>query len=317
MPDFFSESSVEDRVIKNVLLCGNVSQNGYEIPAEAFQSEQHVQKLYSDVPVYLNHCERGKELNRDLKDATGIVRNPRFVEGRPYGDIECYENSNGDTLLALAKAKPKRIGLSHIAAYEPGDALKRRKTRKVTKVVHVESVDVVSNPATTQNFHEDTDVDESTINLLKEQLQSEQTAKQEAKDSLKALQAEHKTLQESVTAKDAEIAALKAEKEKIEAKLQEFEDRLALEQRKEATLAAIKEAGLDLNDTLICSERFIKKCVALTDPEELKAEIEDRKALYAESVKPSGKPLASERRAPGNKNEKTVSDYVNNPAFFS
>lgn len=278
MPDFFSESTTQEdsRIISNVLLCGAESKNGYRIPTEAFVDNAHVVSLYSEVPVFLDHAERGKERNRSIKDAAGVIRNPRLEGGVPRGDIECYQTENGQQLFALAKAKPKRVGLSHTAAYDFADS--RRK--QVKKVTYVESVDVVINPATTVNFHEDTNMaDDTAITLLQEQVESLRSESSEAKAEIARLKQEQTTLTEAVSAKDAEITKLSEENAKLKTDLDVHVTRLALEQRRKDVLAALEEAGLDTKNTTICSEQFILDCTATSDAESLKAKIEDRKSL--------------------------------------
>jgi hypothetical protein len=148
----FSESEFPDdsHVIRNVLLCGNKSRNGYDIPPSAFGGEANAKKLYTDMPVFLDH-ERGKEFSRSVRDMGGTIKNVRMIHGQPRGDIDTESCPAGPALMALARKRTPFVGLSHIAAYRWSPDKKT-----VVKVEHVVSVDVVFRPATTSGFHEQT-----------------------------------------------------------------------------------------------------------------------------------------------------------------
>jgi hypothetical protein len=143
-------------VVRNVLLAGNVSKNGYTIPASAFGSTERVKALYDGAPVHLDHdLEKGP--SRSVGSLAGTVVNARLVEGKPRADILLNGNAAGDDLRAIVKlaqksnGKLRNVGISHVASYKfaPG-----RKT--VERVEAVYSCDLVIGPATTRNLFEGT-----------------------------------------------------------------------------------------------------------------------------------------------------------------
>jgi len=145
--DLDSEYSTDSHLIRNVLLCGNSSRNGYEIPPEAFGD---VQKLYGGLPIFLDHSsDPNKPLNRSVKDIAGFIVEAKLRYGKPYGTIDTSELPGGPHLLALARKKLPGVGLSHVASYK----LDKSK-RTVLKVERVYSVDAVVRPATTSTFYE-------------------------------------------------------------------------------------------------------------------------------------------------------------------
>jgi len=135
--------------IKDVILCGNRSRNGYEIPASAFKD---VRRLYEAKPVFLDHAADPKDSGRrSLRDMCGIVRNARMVGTRPVGDIDTQGFAEGVNLLQLARRRLPGVGMSHAASY------RFDKSRKVVQEVkEVLSVDCVFRPATTASLFEET-----------------------------------------------------------------------------------------------------------------------------------------------------------------
>jgi hypothetical protein len=145
-----AQTAGDSHVIKGVLLCGNRSRNGYEIPESAFGGESNTRKLYEGQPVFSDHA-KGKELSRSVRDMGGTIRNVRMLQGKPYGDIDCEGCIAGPALLALARKRTPYVGLSHVASYRWSPDRKM-----VTRVEQIVSVDVVFRPATTNGFHEQT-----------------------------------------------------------------------------------------------------------------------------------------------------------------
>lgn len=138
-------------MIRDVLLCGNQSKNGYSIPPSAFGSEARVKRLYEGVPIYFDHGDVAKKgpFSRSSSSIAGVIRNVRLVDGKPRGDIEPMDSEQGRLLASTIKASPRNHGLSHVARYDID-----RKAKVVKSVEEVFSVDVVINPATTKTFRE-------------------------------------------------------------------------------------------------------------------------------------------------------------------
>ena len=140
----------KSNIIENVPLCGATSANRRRYCKEAFAGERVAR--YNGRPVYLNHGPgRG---GRSYQDQIGTVENARLnAEGLPVGDIAINpKKPYAEAVLWDAKHKPHACGMSHVA---------QCKTRtgadgweEITEVVSVESVDLVTDPATTKGLRE-------------------------------------------------------------------------------------------------------------------------------------------------------------------
>lgn len=148
--EFFAESYVDSSgLVRNVLLCGNKSKNGYDIPPRAFGSADTAKRLYEGKPVFIDHAQRGQELARSVREMAGVVKNVTLRSGRPYGDIDTDGYPSGAELAKIARAKPHGVGMSHVADYKFS-----RDRFTVEEVRNVVSIDVVFRPATTNTFFE-------------------------------------------------------------------------------------------------------------------------------------------------------------------
>jgi hypothetical protein len=274
----FREALVEDEtgLIRNVLLCGNESGNGYSIPAEAFGDVQRARELYEGRPVFLDHNDTPtRPLDRSVREIAGAVRNVTLREGKPYGDIEPTDDDEGRKLRSIVKLKAVRLGMSHTAAYK----LNREKKR-VERVGEVFTVDVVVNPATTRSFFERVgDEDEVKDEVLQERIDELKAERTSLADKLAAEKLETTRLTGEVSKLDADKATLTAENKRLKEKLDEIEGKLARESRKTEVLGALKDAGLDVEDEAIVSARFVERLVAIDDAAERQAEIDERVAL--------------------------------------
>lgn len=135
-------------VIKDVLLCGPLSANKRRYPGSAFKTAEN--KLYDGRPVFLNHATG----SRKYEDRIGWIENERRrADGMPIGDIGINpKHREAESILWAAENRPNFAGMSHVAECQSdygGDGWE-----DVRKVVSVESVDLVVDPATTKGFHE-------------------------------------------------------------------------------------------------------------------------------------------------------------------
>jgi hypothetical protein len=145
-------------LIRGVLLCGETSLNGRQIPTPAFGGPENVKRLYENVHVYLNHdIENGP--SRRVEELAAVVVNARLVRGRPFGDLLLSDSHAGKELRSLYEfskkaeksgASLKNLGISHVARY----TFSSHGTGVVQSVDEVLSCDVVVRPATTKSFHE-------------------------------------------------------------------------------------------------------------------------------------------------------------------
>lgn len=266
-------SAESPRLIRNVVLCGNKSRNGYEIPESAFS--KGAQLLYEGKPVFIDHSEN--PINRKVRDLAGCVLNVRMENGRPRGDIECEETDAGDTLLKLARRPRKGLGMSHVAHYK----FNKGRTQ-VESVEDVLSVDVVVNPATTNTFNEHANggknVDEAAVKALTDQIAQLKEENTKIKGELDVAKADVKTIGESAKAVESELAKVKTERDELKAKVDVADRKAAIE-------SELSEAKVDTSNKAFCSEAFMKLLADTPTAESRKALISDRVTLLGESAK--------------------------------
>jgi len=141
-----------DRVtgtIRDCKLCGLTSSNGRTYPASTLQKAL---PLYEGAKVNINHG-RGRE-PRGYEDRIGSVANVRFVPGDGLrGDLRINpKHPLAEQLLWDAENAPGSVGLSH--AIDAKVSRGKDGNVTVTEIVAVDSVDLVSDPATTQGLFE-------------------------------------------------------------------------------------------------------------------------------------------------------------------
>jgi hypothetical protein len=296
----------ETRTLRNVVLCGPTSKNGYNYPPSCFGDNQHVIALYENKPVCIDHNSENP-LVRGLRDIAGFIKNVRFENGRPVGDIELESAIDcGVDLLGLAQRKRKGIGMSHVAKCKMS-----RDKRTVELVEQVVTVDVVVNPATTSTFFEQALQETSKVDLetLKAELDSTKARYAVLESDLtraNELIGQHKSendkLLTEVTSLRSEISAIKPA----------YEQYLS-EQKKAADVAEIekllKEAELDLADKVVVSENFMNILLA-TAPEKRSEIISDRKALVGAKAPATGV-RSPERKVNTEATEFKASEYIN------
>lgn len=296
--DWAAEATLADGLIRNVALCGNSSKNGYSIPSSAFGTEAHVRILYENKPVFIDHPNPGRELNRSVRDLAGKVENVRFREGRPWGDIRVLDTESGRSLKALAEAKPPECGMSHVAKY----AFNEQRTI-VTAVEDVLSVDVVVFPATTRSFTEQKEdqmageSDNKLVANLEQQLKDVRASEAEWRSKHDALATANTTLKAQVESLTAEKGTLTTERDALKGKVDGFEAQQALAARRTNIVERIKHHKLNPDDKVQVSEAFMGTLVGEPDETKREALITDRAKLITEAA--SGKvtpaPVSTER----------------------
>lgn len=291
--DWHSESTVEEStgIIRKVPLCGNRSKNGYDIPPAAFgNSSERVQALYENKPVCINHSSETVK-GRGLEEVGGYIRNARFENGRPWGDIYTEGCPQAGLLLGFAKSKVPNVGLSHVARYRFAASRKA-----VESVQEVYTVDAVLFPATNKNFQEQDSSEESeymsgeTVELLKEQTKElrENFAAKEADlaKQITDLKAENAQL-------EASLKEVKTECDKAKASVASYEAAKALADRQAKFVESCKAANLDPSNEKLCPKSWLKAVSSLESEEEQKKAIAEHAELL-NSI-PSGSPTSQER----------------------
>src|SRR5574343_324195 len=137
-------------VIHGVKLLGHNSRNGRRYTNEAVRGA--VGK-YDGTKVYLNHPRRDNAGDdRPFQDWVGKVQSPRVRDDGIYGDIKLRkESADYKGIIESAKVFPGDVGFSHVA---DGQSRMNDDTEIVESINEVLSVDLVTEPATTNGFFE-------------------------------------------------------------------------------------------------------------------------------------------------------------------
>lgn len=154
----------DERLVRHVVLSGDVSRNGYRYSIEALQQAA---ELYRNKPVFLDHAPNAaKPMERSTRDLVGTVVEARFTDGRIRGDIQILETEAGRTFLALLASETPNVGMSHVVL-----AQRTADGKLIEKIHDVVSIDAVVFPATTHGLRESQAPADEQLTLLREQLQ--------------------------------------------------------------------------------------------------------------------------------------------------
>jgi hypothetical protein len=250
-------------VLKGVKILGLQSRNNRRYLPEAVAKAA---PLYEGIKVNLNHARE----SRSYQDRLGVLRNVAVRDDGLFADFHFnVKHPIAEQLLWDAEHAPENVGFSHVV-----EAKKRRErdgSTTIEEIVHVESVDLVADPATTKGLFEDVmernisvELKELTIEQLQEH-RPDLVAKLQGTDEAGKLSVETNTLKENV-------AALTKERDELKAK--------EAEQAKKAAIAEeLKTAKLSIDDKKIVSEAFMAQLVSAPDAASRKVLIDDRKAL--------------------------------------
>ena len=137
-------------VLRGVKLLGYQSRNGRRYEERALREAVG---LYEGAKVNVNHPKGDPLSVRDYQDRLGVIRNVRLVsENGLFGDLHYNpKHTLSEQLLWDAENAPENVGLSHnVLARTRRD----RNEIVVEAITKVQSVDLVSDPATTQGLYE-------------------------------------------------------------------------------------------------------------------------------------------------------------------
>jgi hypothetical protein len=144
-------------VLRGVKILGHESRNGRRYSAQALASAV---PLYEGAKVNVNHSKAGPFAPRDYEERIGVVRN---ITARPdaglFGDLHFNpKHVLAEQLLWDAEHAPENVGFSHNVQAR---TKKEGATTLVDAILHVQSVDLVADPATTHGLFES----ESSVSL--------------------------------------------------------------------------------------------------------------------------------------------------------
>ncbi len=137
-------------ILHGVKILGARSRNGRIYLDEAIQQAA---SLYEGAKVNVNHPKGGPSEPRDYRDRIGLIRN---VTVRPdeglFGDFHFNpRHPLAEQLLWDAEHAPQNVGFSHNVRARTG---RRGDSIVVEAITHVQSVDLVADPATTRGLFE-------------------------------------------------------------------------------------------------------------------------------------------------------------------
>jgi hypothetical protein len=158
----YTQARVKNGVIEGVKICGTKSRNGRHYPQAVLDAAIN---LYEEAPVYVFHGRKGKR-ERNPGEHFGALRNVHAqADGKIgtglYGDLHVKQSH--PMAQFVLESDGRQFGLSHNADVDMNDD-----ETEVLKILAINSVDLVDDPATTVNLFEE--VDEMTL----EEFQAEQ-----------------------------------------------------------------------------------------------------------------------------------------------
>ena len=175
----YSRAPVVDGVLVGVKILGTTSRNGRTYPQSILRDAM---PLYEGQQVYMLHptAREKKRGSRQLDDHFGTLMDVREIEGKPglFADLHTKQ-SHPMAGLIMENAEGSTFGLSHNAVVEFGED-----GTTITKIVRVNSVDLVDQPATNHNLFEDKE--DMELKVMQEALAAERKATDERMDAFEA-----------------------------------------------------------------------------------------------------------------------------------
>jgi len=147
----YSHAKVRGNVIQGVKIVGLQSRNGYEYRVSALVGAK---SLYEDTAVYILHPDSREKRrgSRQLDAHFGHLRNIIAGSDGLFGDLHIKQSHPMAGMIL--EGDGRQFGLSHNAVVEMN-----AEETEVTRIVSVNSVDLVDNPATTTNLFEEKNMD--------------------------------------------------------------------------------------------------------------------------------------------------------------
>lgn len=149
-----ASSTVDGNVVKGVVMLGpmskNVGESGKAIAyTEAAMKAAIESKVYEGCHAYIDHEE--EESARPMRALLGVFENVRCEEGKIKGDLVVSAREQWFCEDAKNPSLAKAFGFSHDAYI---DTKEGESVEEVTSISAVNSVDLVSRPATTKGVFE-------------------------------------------------------------------------------------------------------------------------------------------------------------------
>jgi hypothetical protein len=138
-------------VLRGVKLIGMESLNGRRYRAEALAAAV---SLYEGAKVNVNHPKEGPLAPRDYRDRLGVIRQVEFRPGEGlFGNLHFNpKHALAEQLAWDAENNPRNVGFSHNVLARLS---REGEQTLVEAIMHVQSVDLVADPAATQGLFEE------------------------------------------------------------------------------------------------------------------------------------------------------------------
>ena len=209
-------------IVKDHKVLGIISKNGYTYP---IATQQEALPIFEGAKAYLNHPTT-KEMGeaRNVRDLIGYHKNLRVKEDGTYSDLHLINNRTvQDYVIPVAETASHLIGSSVVIRGKMKNV--KDSLPQIEKIYACRSIDLVSEPATTNGLYEsDQHTGHSNNNT-----QSEDTM--ELKDlTLDALKKERADLVEQILASVEEgkkVTNLETQVSDLQAKLKEGDEKIA------------------------------------------------------------------------------------------
>jgi hypothetical protein len=151
----------EKGVITDVRILGATSRNNRVYTAEAIS---RAKPLYEGKPVFADHQRSGGE--RSIRDKVGWLEGVQEKNGGLNGNLHLFlSDPVSGKVLEAAEHRPDQLGLSHDVE---GRAERRDGKIFVEEITAVNSVDIVSDPATTRSLFESLEHEEPMKKTIKQ-----------------------------------------------------------------------------------------------------------------------------------------------------
>ena len=145
----FTEAIFEktDNTIRNICLISVSSRNNRVYTDRALNN---IVELARGVKVFADHPVKGQI--RSVRDLIGKISAPRRAGDKIYGDLKVL--SNQDWVFDIAKQMPEIVGMSIVARGKISPEKDQKGREQVESVLALKSIDLVSEPATTNSLFE-------------------------------------------------------------------------------------------------------------------------------------------------------------------
>lgn len=136
-------------VLRRVKVLGRQSRNGRRYSSAALRGAL---QLYEGAKVNINHPDRSGGRERTVTDRFGVLRRVQLEADGVYADLHYLtRHPLAEMIAEAAERMPEALGLSHNAE---GRTSREGEVEIVEEITRVVSVDLVSDPATTQGLFE-------------------------------------------------------------------------------------------------------------------------------------------------------------------